>query len=584
MKQSLINLGLLKSNMKRFWPLWLAFAAAWFICLLLPMALFAPQVGADDFGSVSFAELWIVEDAGSIIGVALASIISAVLVFEYLFNQPSAMFHGALPIKRGSLFFSIYLAGLIPLVVIEIIVGLLLFGMSMSFAIVGASDAGCWLLLSLGSTFIFYSMAALCSQLSGSRSLAVALFILGNCLVVAFEAMLRVLAWSMLWGLTLDLELSTIWTSPIGGLFKYIIVDSAAPFEAPFAFTALGAYCLVGLVFVAIAFLLNKRRNFEVAGNTAAFKGIRIATKYVCGLTLALLFGFIALFCVAISNDDQGLNVIQQFIVVLMMIIGGFVGIFFGEAYSQKSARVLDKTWKSGLALAVLSIAFVMGCTFDVAGVQGYTPVPSDVKSVTVRVMSTETVFTGAEHIADVVQLHGAVLDAGKPQDLDTPKDDVTFTYKMNDGSTVMRSYKVENPEDNTLTSLEKQISELVNSQDAVLARYEKYLGENLQDVSVEVTLDQHQLGNEIAEKYATIKTAQLDEFLNGPFKKDLNENGAGAIYFNNRGETYKGTLSLNRAERNEFGTYQTDWIQVTLSEEHTPNSLKWIAKNVTFE
>lgn len=586
MKQSLLSPALLASNVKRFWPLWLAFAAAWLVCLVLPMALIAPMVSnvMNAFSS-PMGEIWIVLQAASVCGIALASFLSAVLVFEYLFSQPSALFHGALPLKRTPLFASVYLAGLLPLLVIEVVVGLLLFALSLSFACIAVQDVLNWLALSIASTFVLYSMAVLCGQLSGTRSMAAVLFVAGNCLIIVLEGMFRVLAWSMLWGMNLDGELATVWTSPVAGIIKYVIAPEATGSSLDtLSWLALGAYCIVAVVFVAIAALLNKRRNLEVAGSTAAYKAVRVASKYADGITLAVAFGFVALFCVSISNGEQGLTLGQQIIVALMMAVGGFIGIFFGEAYIQRSTRVFRETWKPGLALAVLSVVFVAGCAFDVAGVQGHVPQNSDVASVEVRCQSSASAFTSESGIDGVTRLHRMILDEGKPQGSEGIQEDVDFAYHLKDGRTVMRSYSVAVGHEGKTTQIEKQISDLMNSDEAVLYRYHHFLDAAKGAVEVEVELEHQTSNGTDVSEHGFVSASKVDEFLNGALKKDLLENGAGDLHLNGVEYESLGYISLSYRGQTADGVLESDATTITLTKEYTPNSLAWITGNVALE
>ena len=113
-------------------------------------------------------------------------------VYSHLYFARSAAAYGALPIKRGAIFNSVTLAGLLPILALNILAGLacLLAGAGQFRAVLPAA-AGMAASLCLVS-LCYFGIAALCAQLTGIRFSSRILYdILYDCLKVARERVSR---------------------------------------------------------------------------------------------------------------------------------------------------------------------------------------------------------------------------------------------------------------------------------------------------------------------------------------------------------------------------------------------------------
>ena len=85
MLANLIHPKLMVHQIKRFWPLWLAFFAAWTLGLLLPLAIFGPEIAVsrDQLESVRGAmdTGWTVEYCAALVGTAAAGLVAVLMVF-----------------------------------------------------------------------------------------------------------------------------------------------------------------------------------------------------------------------------------------------------------------------------------------------------------------------------------------------------------------------------------------------------------------------------------------------------------------------------------------------------------------------
>lgn len=598
MRQSWVSWTLVKDSAARFWPLWLAFLGAWTLGLLLPLAVLAPQ-SPFSAGEQLFASAWAGEYAASLLGTAVASVIAVSLVFEYLFSPTSAQFHGSLPLKRGALFASSYLGGLLPLVAVELLVFAVLMVFVTLMPQIGMEHVLRWLGLTLSFTFVSYNMACLCAQLTGSKAMASWLFILGNLLVVTVEEVLRAMAETMLVGTTLMTGVpATLWTSPLGGLFYYVInpevsFNGGLDLDGQSALI-LAAYLLAALVFLAVALLLNKRRSLEQAGNTAAYAGVRVVFKYVIGVCAAVAVGFISLFCMLVNGGSYITNS-QAGVMTAFMILGGFAGVFFAELALNKSTRVIGKTWRGGLAVAVLCVAFTGCCIFDAFNIKGFVPQVSQVKQVAVEFnnINGEVILSSDESITELTRIHRELLELPESAigiDSSTPGGAVgysyvVFTYTLDDGRIVSRNYELSYPEDGNPALAESQ--EVLNELGKLLSTPESKLSVLDQIMEVEPSRLDAVLSTGWEEEKGYESEVHVDYSLLDSFwkalEKDLVEHELGSVSLGSGdGMSVEGAAPLDISGYRPDGSYVCVYYMV--NQKIAPNTCAWFEKNYHVE
>ncbi|MGN0077735.1 MAG: hypothetical protein ACI36V_03015 [Coriobacteriales bacterium] len=597
MRQSWVSTTLVKDNAARFWPLWLAFLGAWVLGLLLPLAVLAPQAPASGSEQL-FASAWAAEHVASLLGTAVASVISVSLVFEYLFSPTSAQFHGSLPLKRGALFASSYLGGLLPLVVVELVVAVVLVVMTALMPQIGMENVLSWLGLTLAFTFVSYNMACLCAQLTGSKAMASWLFILGNLLIVTVEEILRVMAETMLVGTTLMTGVpATLWTSPLGGLFYYVInpevsLNNGVLLDTQSALI-LAAYLLAAAAFLAAALLLNKRRSLEQAGNTAAYTGVRVVFKYVIGACAAVAVGFIALFCMLVDGGQYISNA-QAGIMTVFMVLGGFAGVFFAELALNKSTRVIGKTWRGGLAVAVLCVAFTGCCTFDVFNIRGFVPQASQVKQVAVEFnnINGDVILSSDESIAELTRIHSELLElpdealnGASTIDGVVGYSYIVFTYTLEDGRVVSRNYELCYPEGGSPALTESQeilneLGELLSTTEAKLSMLDQI--KQVEPSRLDVVLSTGWSEERGYESEVHVDYSLLDSFWKA-LEKDLLEHDLGSVSLGSGDGT-----SVENASPLDISGYKPDGRYVSVyymvNKKIAPNTCMWFEKNYRVE
>lgn len=539
MRSSLINIGLLKSHIGRFMPLWIAFAAVWMVCLVLPLGTLAPNTDSLS----AFIAGWSLEYLGTLVGCAIAGMASACCVFEYLFNRQAAIFAGSLPVKRSALFATAYIGGLLPLLLVEVVVFGIVALMSVALPQIGLQFAATWLGLACAFTFVFYSIAVFCAQLTGTKTAAYYLYLVVNVFVVFIEFSARIIASSALQGVQLlGSDFCFVWASPLFGLPYYVFNLAHGGFSSMMTLTvswlALAAYCVFAVVLVALAAVLNKRRHLERAQNPVAVSALRPVGKVLGAFALAALATLICLFCMSFSAGFELVVGTGQLVAIgAVAVIAAFAGSFFAHACLVGGPGSLKGSLKTGLTVSVVCVAFVAACGADVMGVKSYVPDAQDVSSVEVSLDTDTTTLASQELIADVANAHKQILDSLQNVDDADYREQVQITYALKNGSKVARSYMVgqydvsiskDHANRKAVNNIIAALEEALDSPEGVLSRYSVLTARNAQSSSIDIY---YQTGGDKDEKTLHIKSVDMASYINDALFVDIKDNGFGKAY-----------------------------------------------------
>ena len=338
-----------------------------------------------------------------------ASVLTAMLIFRWLFNTRHAAFVSAMPIRRESVFLSQTAAGFTLLTAGNLfsILFAAALGVKGGFGFAGFAF---WIAVMTLLTVFFFGFASFCALLTGSILILPALFTVLLYSAVALEASARLTAQFLVFGLTGQRWLFTI-LSPVYFLrtisdraveTQWVLDEFGQGGEVLVAFRAWGVllvYALAGLAFFALALALLRRRKLERAGAIVAVDWLRsafcagaaLAGAFTLGyFTLRLVFGYTGYIAV-------GGTFSRSMLLLLVMVFGAFLGWFGARGLMHKSIRVFGGGWKGFGVFAALLAVFVLSLETDVLGVERHLPKGDDVGYV--------TVFTTYGSM-DVVELH----------------------------------------------------------------------------------------------------------------------------------------------------------------------------------
>ena len=470
------NGTLFRKNLSRFWPLW---GGAAFLGALFPLTMLlnllsltqAERPAALDFTGLYYGVLSSAVPAVSL----LYAILCAMAVWSYLYNSRSVGLMHTLPIRREGLFLTNLLSGMAMMLIPYAVVGALSLLVSVAF---GALDMGPYLVTVLGvagESLFFFASATLIAMVVGNLLALPALYLLLHFLAVVLEWLFSVLAQGFLFGIEWGYRLSAAasWLSPVVGLMEHVDVDrtyqtipvnGGADVVQELQSVSLengwviGVYALAGVVLLALAWLLYRRRRSESAGDVVAVGALRPLFRY--GLAaLAALVGGVALYEL-VWRSFRYEEYYEAAPMAVCMLIAGAIGYYAASMLLAKSLRVFRGSWK-GLALVAAGCAAVC-CVlhFDLLHVEDQVPQVQETETLEFRVAGNSYTLYGGQDDAlmeQLRQLHQAIVaeegyivsESAAAHDMADPSlETVTWAslrleYTLKNGDQVRRWYSV---------------------------------------------------------------------------------------------------------------------------------------------
>ena len=404
--------GIAKNYLKRFWPFWALY-------LLIQLLTLPIVINSGQFHRYPEEQTLLFGDGMYFLGAGAGPVI-AMAMLHYLYTAKSANWMASLPVRRETMYLTLYLTGLVPMLASNLLVSCIL-------ALALGPDFGFaarWLLqCSLGS-FSFYSLAFFCGQLTGSLWGLPVIYLIFNFGAWALEYGVSSILRKILLGYTYSGKLNCL--SPIVYLGQegFRVHDHMV-----YAWLFAGA-CLALLVG---GFFIYRARRMEAASDLIAQKPLRPVAKYFMTLISAVLFA--ALLDALIYSYDSGARPVS---IALFALIGAAVGYFGTEMLMKRTVKVFAGSWK-GFAAAAGVIVLALALAFlDPMGYSSFVPEPEDVASV--RIPSYNILLEEPENIRQVTELHKEVL-ADNPDKV--RGDYCSIEYTMKDGRTVVRAYNL---------------------------------------------------------------------------------------------------------------------------------------------
>ena len=166
-KTSFCNRALLRSDVKRYWPLLFLYVAVWVMILPLPILqagrwmVSVEQIQAEIHNTIYNALF------GSIVMALLFGCLTAMAVWSYLMTTRAVGLLHALPVTRTEQFLSHSIAGLGMLTVGNVFIFLLSAACCAGRSYVDWAILGAWLLLTELMELFFFALASLCAMATG---------------------------------------------------------------------------------------------------------------------------------------------------------------------------------------------------------------------------------------------------------------------------------------------------------------------------------------------------------------------------------------------------------------------------------
>ncbi len=444
-KISFFNAGIFKSMLKRFWPLWTAYFAVWFMCLPLPLLVARLQGVKESAVTVVAAAMKTSVDA-SVVSGFLMGILAAMAVFGFLYNSRSCGMIASTPVRREAVFCSAYLAGVLPVLAANLFIAVLNWLFTLSSGIEGACifkmNAILFAVNSL-EFLIFFSIAAFIAMLTANIVALPVLYLIFNFVFLGMEYVVRMLYGMFVFGYN-ELPVCILeFMSPLIYLFIRIGLSATKTAVTLTNWSALLGYIIAAVVLTAAALLLYRKRRMESAGDVIAVKSLRPVFKFCVTACAALCLGL--LFFVIISTLFTSLSM-SMLVLSAGLIIGAFIGYFASEMLLKKSFHVFKGNWKGFVITAVLCIVFAFVCVTDLFDLSSQLPDIDDIEMIVCNREAGGYDVTERSDIETILKVNKAIIDdRDKYEGLDDTDYEsvgyVSLRYKLRDGRVICRGY-----------------------------------------------------------------------------------------------------------------------------------------------
>ena len=579
------NGTLFRKNLSRFWPLW---GLASFVGALFPLALFLQLVrehtrvdALEMTGAYYAAVSW------AIPALSLCyAVLCAMTVWSYLYNARSVSLMHTLPIRRRGIFFTNFLSGMAMMLIPYAVTGALCVLVSLYAHAFDPVGLGITILAVVGESFFYFASATFVAFVTGNIFALPALYFLLHFLAVLADFLVSSFAQGFLFGFNSSYTGVVEFLSPTVYLTGHLRVDmeyvetmteSGHVGRAVASVTLengwlIAVYALVGVVLTALAYSAYRRRHSESAGDVMAVRWLRPVFRW--GVTvLAGTLGGLVLYEL-FWRSFQYSPTYEALPMAVFLAVAGIIGYYAASMLLAKSLRVFRGSWKSLLAVVVLSAAFCAALHFDVLGIESRMPSADQLQYVELRVDgNTYTLYPGQDDalIRQVQDLHRAIVaDEAyiRQMDSDGPwpeSEDVSYgnplrlVYALRTGVTVERFYSLTITRERLAQSgtYDAMLDALVQSE--TMKQKRLHLGDD------RFTADGGSLFVESRGQGYDLGSREAQAILNAVAQDAAVGTWGDADWFgSNDGSNYALNLDLSFTRQEKNNTYN-DWITITV-------------------
>lgn len=462
-RTSFFNMTLFTKTVRRFWPIWSAYLFT--MLLVLPVSLGSQLAGSLQYGNTDNVTLTLQrmplrQAADAWIPAIIICVCMAIAVYSYLYSARSAGAYGSLPIKREGVFLSVALAGLVPLLAANLVVFGVTVAVEAAQGVLFMPSLWQWLAAMCLMDVFFFGFASFCATLTGNIVVLPLVYGVLNVTAYVVEAIAQAIFSQFVYGYSANGTFFTFLSPPVK-LYEVCSAAGSYTMDASDVCTLTGyslegmgamcAYAAAGVVLIALAMLVCRRRRMEAAGDVVAVRCLRPVFKYCLSGGCALCLGAL-LYSITVQNGGL-FSGFEPYALLLFMLLGAFIGYFAGEMLNRKSFAVFGggRRWIGFGVVCVCCAAFVAIGATGLFGYERDVPDAGEVESVTMSASGYSAEFRDADNISGVVALHESIIDNkdfhtegyldGYDSDSGSGGSDILLIYRLADGSTLRRFY-----------------------------------------------------------------------------------------------------------------------------------------------
>ena len=470
-KTSFCNAALLRSDIKRYWPLLFLYVAVWVV--ILPMQILSASRECDGVADGIMTVLQMKQHNVIIQSIPASAVMSllfgcfaAMAVWSYLMSGRTVGLMHALPVTRTQAFFSHILSVLGALTAGNVLIFLLTALCSAGFSYVDWAALGTWLLLTELMALFFFALGSLCAMVTGWLLAVPVLYGAMNVVALLLYAVISTMTQMFYFGYSSsDIPEFITWLTPVGRIWDAVANGGAQPIEVQFrepigtqtyhrfqlpasAFSTCIIYAAVGIALLALVWWLYKKRPSETAGDAMAFRWLRPIARWVIGLCGGWGLGLFLNYVILGSSSFAGLLICQ--------LIMGVICFFAAQMLLRKTFRIFNaRWWIETLALVLALLGVTLCVKLDITGYQHRIPDAEDVTSVRFHASYADFTTDDPAAVESVISLHRAILEqydeTGERLENQTYLDTeggpttryVRVDYQLRNGTSLCREWRV---------------------------------------------------------------------------------------------------------------------------------------------
>lgn len=469
-KTSFCNAALLRSDIKRYWPLLFLYVAVWVV--ILPMQILSASRECDGVADGIMTVLQLQQHNVIIQSIPASAVMSllfgcfaAMAVWSYLMSGRTVGLMHALPVTRTQAFFSHVLSVLGALTAGNVLIFLLTALCSAGFSYVDWAALGTWLLLTELMALFFFALGSLCAMVTGWLLAVPVLYGAMNVIALLLYAVISTMTQMFYFGYSSsDIPEFITWLTPVGRIWDAVANGGAQPIEVQFrepigtqsyyrfqlpasAFSTCVIYAAVGIALLALVWWLYKKRPSETAGDAMSFRWLQPIARWSIGLCGGLGLGLFLNY-VILGSSFAGLLICQ--------LVMGVICFFAAQMLLKKKFRIFtSRWWVETLALVLTLLAVTLCIKLDITGYQHRVPDAEDVTSVRFDASYADFTTDDPAAVESVISLHRAILEqydeTGERLEnrtyLDTEDGPITrymgVDYQLRNGTSLRREWRV---------------------------------------------------------------------------------------------------------------------------------------------
>ncbi len=444
--KSLCNKTIIKNDLKRYWWMSAMYAGMIFLVAVMPfLTKYMDGASLASQGKVFESSRFYSNMVPSVVMALIAPVFMGVTLFSYLQKSATVTTYHSYPAKRGTLYFSHIISGVILMSAAVGINAIILF--------ISRFDHDIWLMMSMKYLAIWvivimlysvlsFSLSVLCSIVCGNTVSAFVLTYIIGALPAFVELVGIYIASMFIFGFE---------APPDSTVIKHIYYHLGNVLDN--GFRGVWIYIAFTVIFTALGLVLYKKRNLENHSAVLAFQGLRPVLIYSFGICIGIL-GY--LYTTALEYGGEYRSISN----IMIMIPFGIIGIIIAKmliAWTFKPKGLVKPIAIYCVFVAVAAMFF----SFDISGYERRIPKLDDIEFVSfdysyiyghrsdsryingqmlVKANQYDNRITDKNSIADVLRVHKEIVDA---KIYDNTGESITLYYKLKDGGKLYRRYQL---------------------------------------------------------------------------------------------------------------------------------------------